>query len=94
MEPLSKEFLQNRMKVYHDMRIQKAIREIYDCIQTAAEKERIECSVQIVPKGYPHYMLHTVFSHNDIAEEVYSQLQPLLGDITHTKIDNMIRFQW
>jgi hypothetical protein len=94
MEPLSKEFLQNRMKVCRDMRIQKAIHEIYECIKTAAEKERTECNVQIVPKGYPHYMLNTVFLHNDIAEEVYIQLQSLLGDITHTKIDNMIRFQW
>lgn len=76
------------------MRIQKAIHEIYDCIKTSAEKEQTECSVHIVPKGYPQYMLHTVFLHNDIANEVYIQLQPLLGDIAHTKIDNMIRFQW
>lgn len=94
MDPLSTEILRNRMKVYRDKRIQKTIHEILEGIKRAAEQERTECSAQIVPKGYPHFILNTVLLYEDIADEVFAQLQPLLGDIEHTKIDNMIRFAW
>lgn len=88
------EGLRRQMMIQRDKRIQTAIRHIYDEIHKAADQELSELIVRIVPKEYWHVMLNTIRLDKDIAEEVLTQLQPLLGDIGQDKIENTIRFFW
>ena len=94
MEPFSIEGLRRHMMIQRDKRVQTAVRNIYDEIQKAADQELSELIVRIVPKEYWHVMLNTIRLDKDIADEVMAQLQPLLGDIRSTKIEQTIHFEW
>ena len=94
MEPLSKEWLRNRMMIRRDERIQTSIRKVLDGIKHAAAQEQTEHSIRIFPKQYPHIMFGSTIIDEDIADEVMTQLQPFLGDIEIQKIDNTFVCRW
>jgi len=94
MESLSIEGLRNRMMIQRDKRIQTAIREIVEGIQKAADEDLTNFGIRILPRRSIHIMLHVYRLDDDIAEDVYTQLQPYLGDIRRWKNESAISFEW
>lgn len=91
---ISKEWLRTRMMISRDARIQKNVNKILDGIKLAAAQEQTEHSIYIVHKHYPHFMIDSTLIDEDIADEVLTQIQPLLGDIEIQKIDNRVVCRW
>ena len=82
------------MLISRDKRIQKTIQNILEGIKESADHERTECTARIVPKQSMYILLHVILVDDDIVNEVYTQLQPLLGDIEHEKHTDSIHFKW